>query len=56
MFSAKSSITVSYNILDSEFATLMAEKDARARAIREISEDIRIRLSVFLASRQGQDK
>ena len=56
LFSAKSSITVSYNILDSEFATLMAEKDARARAIREISEDIRIRLSVFLASRQGQEK
>ncbi len=56
LFSAKSSITVSYNILDSEFATLMAEKDARARAVREVSEDIRIRLSVFLASRQGQEK
>lgn len=56
LFSAKSSITVSYNILGSEFATLMAEKDARARAIREVSEDIRIRLGVFLARRQGQEK
>lgn len=56
LFSAKSSITVSYNILDSEFATLMAEKDARARAVREVSEDIRIRLGVFLARRQGQEK
>ena len=56
LFAAKSSITVSYNILDSEFATLMAEKDARARAIREVSEDIRIRLSVFLSHRQDQEK
>lgn len=56
LFSAKSSITVSYNILDSEFATLMAERDARARAVREVSEDIRIRLGVFLARRQGKDK
>ncbi len=56
LFSASSSITVSYNILDSEFATLMAEKDARARAIREISEDIRIRLGAFLARRQDQEK
>ena len=56
LFSAKSSITVSYNILDSEFATLMAEKDARARAVREVSDDIRIRLGVFLARQQGQEK
>ena len=56
LFSATSSITVSYNILDSEYATLIAEKDARARAIREVSEDIRIRLGIFLARHQSQEK
>lgn len=39
------SIIVSYNILDSNFATLMAEKDARARAVRELAQVIRTRLA-----------
>lgn len=39
------SIIVSYNILDSDFATLMAEKDARARAVRELAQVIRTRLA-----------
>ncbi len=47
LFSGESTITVSYNILDSDFATLSAEKDARARAVREISEDIRARLGIY---------
>ena len=38
------SIIVSYNILESDFATLMAEKDARVRAVRELAQIIRIRL------------
>jgi len=49
LFSAERSITVSYNILDSEFATLAAEKDARKRAIRELSEDIRLQLGVYFS-------
>ena len=49
IFSAKRSITVSYNILDSEYATLAAEKDARIRAVRELSEDIRIQLGVYFS-------
>ena len=56
VFGGDSAITVSYNILDSEFATLMAEKDARTRAVREISEDIRIRLGVFFANQAAQGK
>lgn len=47
-FSSSNSITVSYNIFDSQFATLMAEKDARKRAIRELAQEIRIRLAVYL--------
>jgi len=49
IFSAKRSATVSYNILDSEYATLAAEKDARIRAVRELSEDIRIQLGVYFS-------
>ena len=49
IFSAKRSITVSYNILDSEYATLAAEKDARIRAVRELSEDIRLQLGVYFS-------
>ncbi|MBI2978621.1 MAG: hypothetical protein HYY38_07355 [Rhodospirillales bacterium] len=56
LFSGDSTITVSYNILDSEFATLMAEKDARERAVRELSEDIRIRLGVFFSNLAAQGK
>ncbi len=41
----KEAIIVSYNILDSDFATLMAEKNARARAVRELAQAIRTRLA-----------
>ena len=53
-FTSSSSSSVSYNILDSEFGTLMAEKDARARAIREIAEEIRLRLGAYFGGRQGE--
>lgn len=36
-----------YNVVQSQFATLAAEKDAESRAARELSEDIRTRLAVF---------
>jgi len=55
-FSSSSKVTVSYNILDSEFATLLAEKNARERGVRELSEDMRVRLGVYFdQSRRGQD-
>ncbi len=41
----------SYNILNSEFATLTSEKDARSRATGQLAEDIRVRLAVFFARR-----
>ena len=50
-------VVSSYNVLTSNFATLMAEKDAKARAVREISQYIRAMLSVFFVQRQAdQDK
>lgn len=56
LFNGESSITVSYNILDSEYATLAVEKDARTRAIRELAEDIRIRLGIFFSDQAAQGK
>ena len=56
IFSATRSITVSYNILDSEYATLAAVKDARTRAVRELSEDIRTQLGVYFSRPPNQEK
>ena len=43
----------SYNILTSDFATLMVEKDAKARAIQEIGHDIRTQLALFFVQRRA---
>ncbi len=39
----------SYNIVDSQYATYVSENDARERALRELSEDIRLRLATYFA-------
>jgi len=48
----RSRSVTSYNIVQSDFATLAAEKDARERTLRELSEDITTKVAVFLASRK----
>ena len=47
LFSGKSRATVSYNILAADFATMMAERDARRRAVREIGADITDKLATY---------
>ncbi len=47
-FSGKANIVTSYNILSSDFATLVAEKNARSRAVRELSQDITNRIAIYL--------
>ncbi len=42
----------SYNILDSEYATLIAERDARSRAVAIMSNDIRRQLAIWFNSRE----
>ncbi len=37
----------SYNVVESQFATLMARRDAEERAATELSEDIKLRLAIF---------
>lgn len=49
LFTGTAKIVSSYNILNSDYATLMAEKDARKRGVRELSNDIGTRLSAFLS-------
>ena len=39
----------SYNFLREEFATLSAENDARARAVRELSDEIKTRIAIYLS-------
>lgn len=42
--------TNSYNILTSDFATLSAERDARNRALRTLSEEIRLRVAAAIGN------
>lgn len=44
-------ITTSYDILDSQYATIISIEDARSRATRVLSDDIQARLAVALSER-----
>ena len=50
VFSGGISSTNSYNILESEFGSLKAEANARARALRDLSDALTTRLAVYLRS------
>lgn len=43
-----------YNVVDSQFATQSAERDAQERAAREVGEDIRLRLGLYFQNRFGK--
>jgi len=43
----------SYDILSSQFASVVSEEDARERGARAISDDIRTRLALALQPRDG---
>lgn len=47
VFRGVSNSVNSYNIVDSQFATFVSQRDARDRALRELSEDIRLRLATY---------
>ncbi|MBT3358004.1 MAG: hypothetical protein HN403_00070 [Rhodospirillales bacterium] len=47
LFSGTSRSVASFNILSSSFSSLITEKDARDRAIREVASDIQSRLSAY---------
>ncbi|MCH7936020.1 MAG: hypothetical protein IH994_02880 [Proteobacteria bacterium] len=54
--SGNEAIIVSYNILDSDFATLMAEKDAQARAVRELAQAIQTRFAAHFTHPPTKEK
>lgn len=43
-----------YSVLRAEFASLVAEEDARARAARDLSEQMRIRLAIFFTRQESE--
>lgn len=47
LYGSESRVVTSYNVLRSEFANLMSQQDAQARAARELSHDIRARLAGY---------
>ena len=47
LFFGSSRVTTSYNILTSDYATLVAEHDARQRAVTDIGSDIANRLAAY---------
>lgn len=47
LFNGTSSVVGSFDILSSDFSTLIAEKDARVRVIGEVARDIQTRLSAY---------
>ena len=49
LISGLSRSTNSFNILEDQFATLFSENDARERALRELSDDIRLRLGIYFS-------
>ena len=45
----------SYNILDGQYPTNVAEANALERGLRELSDDIKLHLAVYFASADSQD-
>ena len=52
VLSGQSKFASSYNLLRQTFANISAAEDARARGAREISDDLRLRLADFMATRK----
>jgi LPS-assembly lipoprotein len=53
LFKGRSSSTNSYDILDSQFATQVAEDDARKRALKQLSDEVKVRLAVYFKSTES---
>ena len=50
LFKGRTSSVNSFNILASQFATDFSEADARERALRELSDNIRVRLGIYFSA------
>lgn len=48
LLTSRNTVVTSYNITSSDYATLIAQKDARERALKEIADAMHTQLSVFI--------
>ena len=51
VYEGQSFSAVSYDVVDSQFATVVSREDAQERAAREISDDIKLRLALYFNQR-----
>jgi len=47
IYEGRSRSIAAYNVVESQFSTLIAQRDAEERAATELSEDIKLRLAIF---------
>ena len=55
LYAGQASSINSYNILDEQYPTNVSAADALRRGLREISQDIKLRLAVYFQTADGQD-
>ena len=53
LLQGRTSSVNSFNILTNQFATSFSESDARKRALRELSDNIRTRLGIYFSADRG---
>jgi LPS-assembly lipoprotein len=53
VYNSRAQSTSSFNILDDAYAAQVAEDDARARTVRDLADEIRTRMALFLRSRRA---
>jgi len=52
IYSSRAQSTSSFNILDDAYSAQVAEDDARVRCVRDLTDEIRARMALFLRSRR----
>lgn len=52
VFQGQARSSTAYNILDDRFASVVSADDARDRALRELSADIKLRLAAYFSARR----
>jgi LPS-assembly lipoprotein len=53
VYHGRTQTTSAYNIVNDAFAAEMADEDARSRTVRDLTDEIRLRLSLFLRDQRA---
>ncbi|MEO5372946.1 MAG: LPS assembly lipoprotein LptE [Alphaproteobacteria bacterium] len=54
LFAGTTRSVASYNILDAQYATIVSEKDAEVRAVRQVADDIISRLAIYFTTPRAE--